>query len=137
MRVMVFGTFDLLHEGHRFLLSEAGKRGAVTVIVARDRNVKRIKALKPMESEEQRREALQRAFPHYDIRLGDPDDFLAPVRDLGPDLILLGYDQKFPPGVKEERLKTYTVNIERISAFHPERFKSSKRRGVQRGSTPA
>ena len=127
---MVFGTFDLLHEGHKFLLIEAGKRGDVTVIVARDRNVERIKALKPTEPEEQRREALKEAFPDYTVLLGDPMDFLTPVREIKPDLILLGYDQKFPPGVTEKDLKTLTKSIERLPAHKPDTFKSSRRRAT-------
>jgi FAD synthetase len=107
------------------LLSEAGKRGDLHVIVARDANVKRIKGRLPKQNERERVKAVQDTFQDADIRLGDEADFLAPVREIQPDLILLGYDQKFPPGVSEEDLPCPT---ERLPAFEPERWKSSLRK---------
>ncbi len=133
MRVLVFGTFDLLHEGHRFLLREAGKRGSVTVIVARDANVQRIKHLEPAQTESERVRAIRIAFPTYDVRLGNPDHFLAPVRELKPDLILLGYDQSLPPGVSEDELRTLTARLERVEPHHPHRYKSSLERARRKG----
>ena len=120
--VMVFGTFDRLHLGHEFAIKEAMKRGQVTVIVARATNVKRIKGKHPLESDDDRLCALMKAFPTATILPGDPEDFLAPIRAVKPDLILLGYDQTLPPGVRENDLK---CAVERLPSFHPERFKSS------------
>ena len=124
-RVLVFGTFDLLHPGHRFVLTEAGKRGDVHVVVARDLNVRAIKGRMPKQSEQERFAALKQAFPKAEVILGDPNDFLAPVRAIKPDLILLGYDQKLPPSVTEKDLH---CPIERLGAFEPEKWKSSLRR---------
>lgn len=122
MRVMIFGTFDRLHDGHRFVLREASARGDLTVIVARDHNVEAIKSKRPQETEEARRQAIQSAFPDADVRLGDNEDFLAPVRAAQPDLILLGYDQTLPPGVTEEMLG---CPVERLGSYFPEMYKSS------------
>lgn len=122
-RVLVFGTFDLLHPGHRFVLSEAAKRGDLSVVVARDATVARIKKLKPHHPEEERAAMIREAFPAADVRLGsDGSDFLAPVRDIQPDLILLGYDQHLPPGVTEADLP---CPVERLPAVEPEKWKSS------------
>lgn len=122
MRILVFGTFDVLHPGHHFLLTEAAKRGDLHVVVARDAHVQLIKGRLPKQSEEERLSALQAAYPQADICLGDKADFLAPVRAIKPDLILLGYDQKLPPGVSEEDLPCPT---ERLLAFEPHKWKSS------------
>ena len=122
-KIMVFGTFDLLHPGHLFVLTEAGKRGNVTAIVARARNVERIKGTAPSQNDEKRVEAVRKAFPAYSVRLGDPEDFLAPVRAAAPDLILLGYDQKLPPGITEKDLAS--ARVERLPAFHPELYKTT------------
>lgn len=126
-RVLVTGTFDHLHPGHLFLLEEAKKRGELWVIVARDQNVVRIKGHKPMQGEEERRRAIEEIFPDAHVVLGDSTDFLKPVRALAPDLILLGYDQLLPLGVRAEDLPCPT---ERITAFEPEKYKSS----IQRSS---
>ncbi len=125
MKVLIFGTFDHLHPGHRFVITEAIKRGDVTVIIARDRNVHRIKGNPPVQSEGDRVRILRDAFPAVRVLPGDPVDFLAPVRSLKPDLILLGYDQQLPPGVTEGDLH---CTVERLPAYRPEEFKSSLRR---------
>lgn len=125
MKVLLFGTFDHFHPGHSFVFHEAIKRGDVTVIIARDMNVERIKGRLPSQSESERAQAVGTAFPNVTAVLGDPDDFLAPVRSIKPDLILLGYDQKLPPGVTEHDLP---CAVERLAAHRPEEFKSSKRR---------
>lgn len=122
MRVLLFGTFDRLHPGHRFVLTEAQKRGALTIIIARDVTVQQHKGKLPVQSEEERMAAVSRAVPSASVLLGDRDDYLRPVREHTPDLILLGYDQMLPPGVHPEDLP---CPVERLPAFHPELYKSS------------
>lgn len=121
-KIMVFGTFDRLHPGHRFVLEKALEQGQVTAIVARAANVKRIKGKLPVESDEDRADALQRSFPTVTVLLGDPKDFLAPLKKTKPDLVLLGYDQELPPGVTESDMGCV---IRRLPAHYPELYKSS------------
>ncbi len=111
MKVVVFGTFDNLHPGHLFFLSEATKRGDLHVVVARDKNVERIKNKTPVLNENERVEAICQAFPDADVRLGDAEDFLAPLRQIQPDLIMFGYDQKLPPGATEGDLNCKTERL--------------------------
>lgn len=125
MKVLVFGTFDRLHPGHRFLLTEAAKRGELHIVVARDANVLKIKGKKPGQTEEERFATLKKEFPQAHVVLGDSEDFLVPVRKVNPDLILLGYDQKLPPGVAETDLP---CPVERLTAFEPEKWKSCLQR---------
>ena len=128
MRVLVCGTFDRLHPGHLFFLREALRRGELFVIVARDLTVQRVKGLLPQETEDVRLTKLRKALPHLHPLLGDPEDFLAPVLSIQPDLILLGYDQHLPPGIREADLP---CPLERLPAFHPEKYKSSLQRCPQ------
>ena len=125
MRILLFGTFDRLHPGHHFVFTEALQRGDVFVVIARDANVERIKGRLPEQHEEERKRAIEHAFPAVHTVLGDPVDFLAPVRSINPDLILLGYDQTLPPGVSE---KDFPCPVETLPAFEPEKHKSSLRR---------
>lgn len=118
---MVFGTFDWFHPGHRFLLLEAEKIGKVIVIVARDKNVKRIKGRLPDQPEKVRQAVIEQAFPNVTVILGDSEDFLAPIRAHSPNLLLLGYDQKLPPGIRKSDLPT----IQKASAYLPKENKSS------------
>ncbi len=126
MRILVFGTFDGLHPGHRFVIDEAMKRGDLTIVVARDATVSHIKNKTPMHSEDERMKAIQEAYPSATVMLGDPKDYMAPVRAVQPDLILFGYDQKLPPRVTDADMP---CAVERLPAFKPEQYKSSLLRG--------
>ena len=121
MRVMLFGTFDVLHPGHLHYLRDGQSRGKMIVVIARDENVRRIKGFMPERSERIRKAAVEKEFPDATVTLGDPEDFLVPVREHAPDLILLGYDQRLPPGINEKDLPP----IERAEPLEPEKYKSS------------
>lgn len=121
-RVLTFGTFDHLHPGHIAYLTEAASYGDLFIVVATDHHVRDIKGKAPEQSEEDRLTALKKAFPDADVRLGDHDDYLMPVQQIQPDLIVMGYDQKLPPGVSEHDLP---CSIHRATPFEPEKHKSS------------
>lgn len=125
-KVLTFGTFDHLHEGHKAYLQFAASKGDLYIIVARDSNVEHIKGKRPDHSETERMDALQKEFPNADVRLGDESDYLAPIRDVKPDLIVMGYDQKLPPSIDEKHLP---CPIERADSHSPEKYKSSLMRG--------
>lgn len=126
---MVFGTFDLFHPGHRSLLMQAEKLGPVIVVVARSTNVERIKGKKPLQSDDERVKALKDSFPDAEVILGDPDDFLVPLREQKPDMLLLGYDQGLPPGVTDVDLP---CPVRRAKALRPDLYKSSLRSPLSR-----
>lgn len=122
MKILVFGTFDHLHPGHLFLLEEASKRGELHVVVGTDENVFKIKGRRPDQPEEERTQKIRDAFPGAQVLLGHESDYLAQTREIQPNLILLGYDQKMPPGITEGMLGAPT---ERLPAFEPDKYKSS------------
>ena len=126
-RVLLFGTFDDLHPGHRFVLDEARARGDVSVVVARDGTVLKIKGRAPLQSQDDRMQAIRDAYPDATVIPGDERDYMASVRAVQPDLILLGYDQQLPPGVTEADL---LCPVERLEAFEPHVHKSSLRRKI-------
>ncbi len=126
MKVLVHGTFDHLHPGHEYLLREAGTRGELWVVVARDTTVETIKGHRPDQTESERKQAIEAAFPHAHVVLGHDSDYLTPLRAIEPDLVILGYDQHLPPGVEES---DFPCAVERLDAFHPKQFKSSLRGG--------
>ncbi|MBI5390723.1 LysE family transporter [Candidatus Woesearchaeota archaeon] len=127
--VLCFGTFDLLHEGHKYYLSEAKKLGdKLIVVIARDKTVAEVKAKKPRQQEEQRRKAVA-SLPFVNKAiLGHPDDKYKIVEEIKPDIICLGYDQRgFADHLSDELNKrNMKAKIIRLAAFHPEKYKSSK-----------
>jgi FAD synthetase len=137
--VFVAGTFDGLHLGHTFLLDFARRRGLrlakqlgrtgvfVTVVVARDESVHRLKGRLPLHNERERRRLVQALRAVDTTFIGYRGDFLRSVRRARPDLIVLGYDQA---GSWEETLRNAGVAalIVRCPAYDAGRLKSSRLR---------
>ena len=127
-KVMCFGTFDLLHEGHKFYLSEAKKLGDfMVVVVARDETVSEVKQQPPLHSEKERVHNLQQLGIADKVVLGNPGDKLKIVEDERPQVICLGYDQTFFTDRIKEKLEKrgLIVEVVRLPAYKPEVYKSS------------
>ncbi len=91
-RVVAQGTFDLLHPGHAHYLEAAAAWGdELHVIVARRESVSHKST--PILPDEQRRETVAALEPVDEARLGHPSDFSVPIREIDPDVLVLGYDQ--------------------------------------------
>lgn len=126
--VVVTGTFDGLHPGHRFLFRKAKALGhRLTVVVARDITVQNIKGRKPDHTQAQRQRAVA-ASPNVDRAvLGLPGrDKLAIIVRLRPDIVALGYDQRaFTKNLRVElRARGLPIRVVRIPAFKPRLYKS-------------
>ena len=132
MRIMVFGTFDLLHAGHENLFEQArtlGPEPYLIVSVARDLNVRRVKGVLPRHDERKR---LARVASHPlvdEAVLGDEEGYLPHITRARPDMIALGYDQA---GEYVEHLERdlheagISARVVRLEAFRPEVHKTSK-----------
>lgn len=95
-KVLVAGTFDILHPGHIFLINEAAKLGEVYVIVATDKNRKRFSGRLPIVPEEQRLEVIKGLKNVKEAKLGRKDNnTLLTISEFNPNIILLGPNQKF------------------------------------------
>ncbi|MFX0103889.1 MAG: adenylyltransferase/cytidyltransferase family protein [Candidatus Hodarchaeota archaeon] len=105
-RVLIAGTFDLIHAGHIYLINEAAKLGDVYVIVATDKNRELFSGECPIIPQEQRLEVIKSIKNVKDARLGRTDnDTLKTVEEIKPDIILLGPDQKYSLNVLKKGLK--------------------------------
>lgn len=129
--VLVSGTFDGLHEGHRNYFEQARKYGQrLMCIVARDSVTKKIKGKKPRYSEKERIHFVKQCPTIDRVYLGVEGvdekiyDFTA---SLEPDVIALGYDQAaYTKNLKAELKKRgRTVTVVRLKPHKPEQYKSS------------
>ncbi len=103
-RILATGTFDILHPGHVYFLSRARELGdELYVIVARDSNVTH--KPKPIVPEEQRLEMVSALGTVDRALLGSENDMFEPLKEIKPDIIALGYDQRFDSEVLEQELK--------------------------------
>lgn len=126
--VLTFGTFDYLHPGHRYYLSEAKKYGdSLVTIIANDENVKRFKWEIPTHSSKERSENVKELWLSRFVCIGDTIDPLKWIELYSPKVICLWYDQKWFSAeldnyIRENKLD---ITIIRISPYKPEIYKSS------------
>src|SRR5208283_262300 len=124
-KVVCAGTFDHFHPGHIDFLRQAKALGDhLTVVVARDETVKRIKGFLPTHTEKIRKQNVEESGIPDLVILGKLDtDLLQIIQELNPDIIALGYDQRV---AGEEIAKRFPrCSIVRLKSFQPELYKSS------------
>ena len=128
--VMVFGSFDPLHEGHRSLFRQANRHGEeLIVVVGRDSTITKIKGETPKTKEEKRRQKVAEEPLVDKAILGDTQDYLKVVVKECPDVIILGYDQQTYDDEELQKLlkeRDCTPEIKRAVAFQPDKYKISK-----------
>jgi FAD synthetase len=121
-RVMVFGTYDILHEGHKYFFSQARKQGEhLTVVVARDSSVLKIKGCLPINNQNVRISRIDKLGLADAVVLGGKENFFEIISRMKPDTICLGYDQKSFDVEKAFPEITFI----RIQAFKSDVYKSS------------
>ena len=128
IKVMVFGTFDGLHEGHLDFFRQAREHGDYLIaLVARDKNVETFKKHLPKRNENERLEDLKNCELIDKAVLGSEDDPYKLIEELKPDVICLGYDQTHYANNLEIEMKKREMDVEiyRLKPFHPEKYHSS------------
>jgi FAD synthetase len=123
VKVMVFGTFDLLHKGHLYFLNEAKKHGDyLIVVVARDNTVEKIKNKKPVHAELERKHNIENTKIADKVILGEKELSYNCIINEKPDVICLGYDQNS----QSVELKFSKIKYVRIPPYKPHKYKTSK-----------
>lgn len=124
-KVIISGTFDIIHPGHRDFFRQARQYGdKLIVIVARDQNVLKLKGHLPKFKENERVIKLEEEPLVDEVLLGRSNDPYDLIREEKPDVICLGYDQIY---FTEKLQKTFPdIKIVRLKSFRPEIYKSSK-----------
>lgn len=136
VRIMVFGTFDMIHPGHKHFFAQAralvgssksAPRSFLIVSLARDKNVLRIKG-KAATSKERKRLARVKALKEVDKAvLGAIGDHIPHIVKERPDVIALGYDQAaYVGGLRSALAKAgLKVKIVRMKPHLPNKYKTS------------
>ncbi|TET31975.1 MAG: FAD synthase [Candidatus Heimdallarchaeota archaeon] len=132
-RVLVFGTYDIIHPAHIRFLVEARRTAncfdcVLVVVLARDSSIERIKGHKPIFTEEQRLKLVSGLRVVDYAQLGkEGEDYFAIILDIKPDYIILGYDQlpndkPLLEFIKEHHLK---ITVSRLPHFESGDLSSS------------
>ncbi|CAC12265.1 Aut related protein [Thermoplasma acidophilum] len=119
VRVMATGVFDIIHLGHIHYLRESKKLGdELVVVVARDSTARKNGKV-PIFDENSRLKLVSELKPVDRAILGHEDDMMKTVVEVMPDIITLGYDQKFDEADLKRKLDQIGVNsrIVRISKY--------------------
>ncbi len=127
--VLVFGTFDGLHDGHRFFLTEAKRLGNKLIVsVATDEVVAKFKGHAPKQHLEERLQTLE-ASGLVDLAVAG-DRVLGgwgAIRVWKPDIVAVGYDQTHLAETLQKFITTekLSLKIVPIKALEPTRLHSS------------
>lgn len=128
-KVMIFGTFDGVHEGHRFVFKKAREYGDILLaVVALDETVLTLKGRKPVFNEDIRlKEILEEKVDN--AVLGNVQDKYKVLSEHKPDIICLGYDQNsFTDTLRielDKRGLSHT-KVVRLESYKPDIYKSSR-----------
>lgn len=130
-RVIAFGTFDIFHPGHISFLKQAKKTGDyLVVVVARDKNVAKIKDKLPKNNELNRLKRIRQAKIADKVILGSKtNNYFQTLRTHKISVIALGYDQKPKIIILKQELRRHRLKnlaIVRLKPYNPNKFKSSK-----------
>jgi len=136
-KVLVFGTFDGLHEGHLNFFKQAREAGEslfnfeeikLIAVVGRDSTVERVKKRLPKQDQFERLLAVQKCVFIDEARLGNEGVSVYQILgEVKPDLICLGYDQVVFTDKLEQKLKEMGLKAEirRMKPYKPEIYHSS------------
>ncbi len=140
-KVLVFGTFDGLHEGHLDFFKQAREFGdpstssgqvCLVVVVGRDSSVAKLKKRPPRYNEQERLKKVQECNLVDEALLGEENhspysDSYNLIKEINPDVICLGYDQsEFLKKLREELKKmNLKAEVKVLKPHKPEIYKSS------------
>lgn len=127
-KVMIFGTFDLLHRGHLDFIRQVQQYGDYLILVlARDETVNKLKGRWPVEDIDQRAQNLAYLNLIDKIIYGKLQGYYLVIKKEKPDVICLGYDQTYLTDQLAEKIKQYGLQtkIVRLKAYQSERYKTS------------
>lgn len=129
LNILTFGSFDLIHEWHKYYLWQARKYGTnLITILATDKNIEKIKGRAPQHSQIQRFNEVSDLWLSDEVYMGSEDHPMTWVHKFTPHTICLWYDQwgKFVEDLPEEISELWLdTQIIRIPSYQPEKYKSS------------
>ncbi len=136
-KVMVFGVFDRLHDGHRHFLHQAKREGDwLVAVVTPDHIVHQLKGYMPEEHVGDRMEMLHREGLADQVIEGDVElGMWSVLRNHKPHVVALGYDQEALRIEIEATMDQWMWSVELVTMepHKPEQLHSHIQRAHARG----
>ena len=118
--VLAGGVFDIIHPGHIHTLNAAkALGGALVVAIATDKTAEKMKKRPPLHNQELRRELVSCLSMVDKAVVGHEDDIFETVKDVKPNIIVLGYDQVHQEKFISDGCKRINLDVEIIRLQSP------------------
>jgi len=118
--VLAGGVFDIIHPGHIHTLNAAKALGDILVVaIATDKTAKKMKKRSPLHNQELRRELVSCLSMVDKAIVGHEDDIFQTVKEVKPDIIVLGYDQVHQEKFISDGCKRINLNVEIVRMLYP------------------
>ena len=118
--VLAGGVFDIIHPGHIHTLNAAKALGDVLIVaIATDKTAQKMKKRPPLHNQELRRELVSYLSMVDRAVIGHEDDIFETVKEIKPNIIVLGYDQVHQEKFIDDGCKRINLNIEIVRLQSP------------------
>ena len=118
--VLAGGVFDIIHPGHIHTLNAAKALGGILVVaIATDKTAKKMKKRSPLHNQELRRELVSSLSMVDKAIVGHEDDIFQTVKEVKPNIIVLGYDQVHQEKFISDGCKRINLNVEIVRLESP------------------
>jgi len=118
--VLAGGVFDIIHPGHIHTLNAAKALGDVLVVaIATDKTAQKMKKMQPLHNQELRRELVSCLSMVDRAVIGHEEDIFETVKEVKPDIIVLGYDQIHQEQFISDGCKRINLDVEIVRLQSP------------------
>jgi len=118
--VLAGGVFDIIHPGHIHTLNAAKALGGVLVVaIATDKTAEKMKKRSPLHNQELRRELVSSLSMVDKAIVGHEDDIFQTVKEVKPNIIVLGYDQVHQEKFISDGCKRINLDVEIVRLESP------------------
>ena len=118
--VLAGGVFDIIHPGHIHTLNAAKALGGILVVaIATDKTAEKMKKRSPLHNQELRRELVSCLSMVDKAIVGHEVDIFQTVKEVKPNIIVLGYDQVHQEKFISDGCKRINLNVEIVRLESP------------------
>ena len=118
--ILAGGVFDIIHPGHIHTLNAAKALGDVLVVaIATDKTAEKMKKRPPLHNQELRRELVSCLTMVDRAIVGHEDDIFETVKEIKPDIIVLGYDQIHQEKFIDDGCKRINLDVDIVRLESP------------------
>ena len=118
--ILAGGVFDIIHPGHIHTLNAAKALGGVLVVaIATDKTAEKMKKRLPLHNQELRRELVSCLSMVDKAIVGHEGDIFQTVKEVKPNIIVLGYDQVHQEKFISDGCERINLNVEIVRLESP------------------